>query len=288
MPRADEIYTSGPETLIAESSVIVAGPVLNLVKQITETHAPSGTPLRWEIHGEIERPETLKGDRPPSAIRFTRVEQPVFLDQQPQPPWMSDYLLWQPGDEAVIFFQPAGLQVFPSGGGERDLVALVRLVVAIQAMSKPEQRSAAWMAILNSDSSTAQAKEAAMRSLVAMRVPFDELLPTFQRVLASSERQVRGFAFGLVVFGITHQLWSEPARPAALLCRKLQAETDDNSVANYLASFSALLNFASEDDFVVARRPLREQLRRCVVEKCDHSAGETAQTCSQILGRFPQ
>jgi hypothetical protein len=51
--RADEIYRTGPETLIARSSSIVAGPVSQYSRKI-ESESQGGAesiPLKWVISG---------------------------------------------------------------------------------------------------------------------------------------------------------------------------------------------------------------------------------------------
>lgn len=288
MQRADDIYTSGPETLIAESKVIVAGPVANFAKNVTQTDAASGTPLRWEIRGEIERPETLKGDRPPAPIHFTRAEQAVFMEQQPEPPrWASDYLIWEPADRAVIFFLPGGMEVYPSGSGERDLVSMVRKIIGIQALGQPEERFHAWSQALTSATMEAQ-KHAALRFLASSSAPWSELQPIFQRVMRRSDAQLRSFAFGLIAYHIRQARWPDPRRPAAFLCEQLQAETDPHLTRNYVAVFSLLVSFARQGGFTVERYPLAELLRACLAQKCKQSSGETADICRELLARFPQ
>lgn len=289
MQRAEDIFTSGPETLVAQSEVIATGPVVNFEKKVIETHAPSGTPLRWRINGEIVQPEIVKGTRSPSPIFFSRTEQAVFLDQQPEPPrWASDYLLWEPGDRAVIFFLPGEMQVFPSGEGQRDLAAAVRRIVAIQTLDNPEDRLAAWARLANSNSATMLEKQAALRSLVALRAPFSKLSPLFQHVLGSPSGQMRSFAFALVVFGISHQRWSDLSGPTELLCQHLQAETDVDSVYDYIASFGSLLSFANQHLSAGERLSMMDHVRACLSQKCDRSSGRAVQACREILSRFPQ
>jgi len=47
MPRVDDMYISGPETLIARSAAIVFGPVSGLTNHVLQIEPRSKTPLQW-------------------------------------------------------------------------------------------------------------------------------------------------------------------------------------------------------------------------------------------------
>lgn len=282
MQRADEIYTSGLETLVAESKAIAAGPVADYSKQITEAHTPSDTPLRWKIHGQIDKPEVLKGEPPPSPIRFTRTEQAVFLDQQPAPPpWASDYLTWQQDDKAIVFFTSGGPQVYPSGSGERDLTSLVRRIVQIQSMPTAQDRYNGWRDFLQTQTVPA-AKETALRSIVALQVSWPELEKPFRFAMADRQTQIRTFAFGLLSYAVTHARHPDTDSIEAFLCDELMAESETSVVSGDLASFERLLRFENHPEGVSRY----QRLRACLEHRCSQSDPALHQSCQEILARF--
>lgn len=285
MHGADEIFTSGPENLVAQSKVIVTGPVVNFSKRVLQSDRASGTPLHWEISGEVRQSQVLKGDPPPLPIRFTRAEQALFLDQPETSYWEGDYLEWQTADHALIFFTGAGtskeMRVYPSGSGERDLASLVRRVAAIQSIGDAAKRFEAWRTALKS-SSAAVEKQAVLRSLMSFRKPWNEILPVLRQEMASSATETRGFVFGLVAYGIRHDYWPDANAPTEFICEHLERETNQNLTVRYLDTFGLLLNFAGQGD----RKALRERLDVCLREKCRAESKETAEACRDLRARY--
>jgi len=289
MHRADEIYTSGPETLIAQSNSIVAGPVTKFSRKTLQSAAPSGTPLRWEIAGDIVRPHVLKGDPPPLPLHFTRREQAAFLDRQDAAAWETDFLEWQDGDQAVVFLHGAGktaaLRVYPSGAGERDLAAIVKRIAAIQAIADPSARFEAWRNELKS-APTAAEKRAALRSLAGMNKPWSDLSVTLGEEMTLAAPAMRTFVFGLVAYGIAHSRWTDASAPAGFLCARLEHETDWDVLSQEIATCGLLLAFANEEGHREERQPLTDQLRRCLSRRCQDGNQEAAEACKEVLARY--
>jgi hypothetical protein len=289
MPRVDDMYISGPETLIARSTTIVTGPVSGFSKRILETEPRSNTPLRWEISGEVARPVALKGMLPPPPINFVRVEEAVFLMRDNPPPWETNYLLWQPGDHVVIFFddsRPPKMRVFPSGTGDRDLAGLVGRIAALQSIPEPARRFAGWRDELTAGP-TAEDKKAAVRVLLGFNRPWNEIAPLFRQTVATADPNLRGFVFGSVANAITRQRWPDAAGPAEFLCEVLAHETSADTVAQYLGAFAPLLGFAGDEDYRAERRGLRERLR-AGLRRCEAGGGEAGAACRALLERTPE
>src|SRR5262249_27938607 len=187
-PRADAIYRMGPETLTAEASAIVTGPVARYAKQVTQQTqpGPDGVPLQWVVTGQVERPQVLKAPAPPAPLSFPRAERAMFM-----PPdgsalhWEATYGDLAAGDQVVLFFgdgDPKRIRrVVPSGNGERDLASLVREVVAIQAAAPAEQVKR-WLAYVNNAPSE-EGRKAALRSLIVIPVDWDKLEPAVDKLL---------------------------------------------------------------------------------------------------------
>jgi hypothetical protein len=289
MPRADEIFTSGPETVIAQSNSIVAGPVTNFSRRTLQSDAPSGTPLHWEIAGDIVHPLVLKGDPPALPLHFTRHEQAAFLDRQDAASWETDFLEWQDGDQAVVFLQGAGktaaLRVYPSGSGERDLAAIVKRIAAIQAIADPSARFGAWQNAIKS-APTATERRAALRSLTAMNKPWSDLSATFGDETTFAAPAMRTFVFGLVAYGIMHSRWTDAGAPAGFLCERLERETDRDVLLQEIAMCGTLLAFATEQGYREERQPLTDQLRRCLSRRCQDGNQEATEACKEVLASY--
>ena len=58
---ADQIYRLGPESLVKESQVIVAGKITRYSKVVTSTSQGEPIPLIWTASGQIEQPVVIKG-----------------------------------------------------------------------------------------------------------------------------------------------------------------------------------------------------------------------------------
>jgi len=287
MHRADEIYTAGLETMITQSKVIVTGPVANFSKHVLQSHTPSGTPLRWEIQGEVREAQILKGDPPQLPIRFTRLENSTLLDQPETSPWESDYLQWQIGDRALIFFTGSDpskeMRVYPSGSGERDLASQVGRIIAIESISDPAKRFEAWRNALTSAHAMAE-KHAALRSLMAFKKPWSEMQPIFRRGMGDAGTRL--FIFGLVAYGIVHEQWANLNDPAGFLCESIANETNDDLTVGYLGAFGLLLNFATEDAHREERKSLRDRLDFCLQQTCLARSKKTVEACKDLRARY--
>ena len=288
MPDLDDMYTFGPETLIARSTTIVTGPVSGFSQRILLTEPRSDTPLRWEISGEVARPVALKGMLPPPPIHFVRIEQAVFL-MHDNPPWENDYLLWHPGDHVVIFFENRTrpeIRVFPSGTGDRDFAALVGRIASVQSIPEPARRFAGWRDELLTGP-MAEDKKAAVRALLAFNRPWNEIAPLFrQAIAAAADPFLRAFVFGAVAYAITRQRWPDPAGPAEFLSEVLTRETDTEAAVQYVGVLGPLLGFANEEDHRQERSALRERLR-AALRRCEAGGGEAGAECRDLLERTP-
>jgi hypothetical protein len=267
MNQVDAIYNSGMETAIAQARAIVTGPVTGFAKHILQSDAASGTPLRWEVQGEIREARALKGEAPPAPIRFTRAEQALFIPQPEMTQWEADYLQFQTGDRAVVYITGIGvssaMRVYPSGSDERDLAAQVSRIAAIQSIQDPAARFEAWRNDLGSVSSMEE-RQAVLRALVSFRKPWSEMLPVLEQAMAPPNITMRSFVFGLIGYGIRQEIWPGVIEPAAFLCGRLQSETSRDLTLRYQGVLRMLLNFAGEQDHKEDRKSLRDLLDHCL------------------------
>ena len=272
--RADEIYRTGPEVLTAQSSTILTGPVSSYSKQVLTTSQPAGpdaVPLTWVVHGRLENPGVLKGAAR-GPVSFSRNEHSVFIPaDRNQEAWEKQYGDLGPDDQVVLFLSgdPKSPQIkaLPSGMGERDLAAIVRDFVAIQAM-EPQAKEAAWLAYLER-SHTDEGRQAALRSLLRAKIDWNRLGPALNRFSANPARSeaMRGYAFGIVVFGLTEGLWTRSDKAAGqYLCRQFESASadDEDLLLDYLLKFKTLLQYTSEEAHKSARAPLRTTIGECL------------------------
>ncbi len=291
MGRADDIFTQGPETLIAQTAAIIAGPVSNFSKRVTERSpdTPSGVPLRWVITGDLINPQFLKGEPTRNAVHFTRSEQAMFVPRpDPLPVWEQNIGEWQEGDSAVVFLArsnpPEIIKVLPSGAGDRDLISLVKEIGSIQSSDKPApEKWQVYLLTANGD----EKKKIALRSLVDGQISWDQLAPLLQKVMTTADTNLRLFTFGLIGYQVTHDKWSGGRSVVDFLCRQLERETDADVTAQYLSHFELMLRFASDEDFRIQRKELRERLRSCLEARCGKLPGGAAGDCADILTRYP-
>jgi hypothetical protein len=271
MTRFDEMFTTGPETLVAQAHAIVTGPVSGYSKEVKEQSQGSAPiPVRWVISGQLEHPETLKGDAPKNSLRFSCEEQSPFLPpREPVPTWQGEYSQWRADDKAVAFLgQKPGeiLLVLPSGTGQRDLISLVRLIVSIHARSESAQVAAWQRHLLNGAASGAESKRIALRSLMKLTRNWSDVASTLQEVMSEKDADLRRYAYGIVAYEIVHDKWSDAAEPAQFLCMQLAKETNAEIVESHRQYIDLVLRFANEEDFRERRKALRDQLRSCLKE----------------------
>jgi hypothetical protein len=207
--------------------------------------------MTWVVKGRLESPRALKGTvRAP--VTFSRKEHSVFVPaDQNREEWEEQYGNLGPDDQAVVFAsgdpQSPRILVVPSGSGDRDLASLVSDVVSIQAMELPAQVDG-WLGYLVQTGSD-KGREAALRSLLRAQAGWDRLAPVLARFSASSALSdaMRGYTFGIVVWGLTQGLWTgSETGVAEYLCRQFSAAPadDEDLILDYLLKFKTLLSFA--------------------------------------------
>lgn len=265
--RAEEIYTAGPETLTASVAQILAGPIAEFSKRILSASEPAGPdaiPLKWVVKGRVESPKALKGAEQ-GPIAFTRAENSIFIsDEIDVPSWELGYGDLQQSGQVVLFVggDPANpvIQAIPSGAGESDLASLVRDIVAIQA--NPDAEQDAWLSYV-SLARQDHGREAALRSLVRLKANWKRTQPVLEMLMAnpSLSQPLRGFVFGIVVFGLTSRAWDRDQLPVAdFLCRQFDSARTPELSLRYVLSLKLALNFAMEEATRAARAPVRERI----------------------------
>lgn len=274
MNRVDEMFTTGPETLVARSRAIVAGSVSSYSKEVKEqSQGAAPIPIRWVISGRLERPETLKGNPPGTSLQISREERSPFLPApEPKPAWQAAYDPWQPDDKAVAFLGNAPgeiLLVLPSGTGERDLISLVRLIVKIPATASSERdQAAAWQShLLSGEASSAESKRVALRSLMRLTRNWNDVASTWDAVMRKADANLRRYAYGIVAYGIVHENWSDAIKPAEFLCTLLLKETDTEIAEDYLQYLDLVQRFAANEKSGGQRKALGDQIRGCLQKR---------------------
>jgi hypothetical protein len=295
--RADAIYTEGPETLTARATQIVAGPVFAYSKQVlstSEPRGPSAIPLKWIAAGRVDNPLPLKG-RATGPFSFTREEGSVLIaDTLDMPSWELEYGEVRPSGQVVLFFgsDPAKpvLGAVANAEGELDLASLVRDIVAIQS-SPPDAQVDRWLAYIET-ARTNNGREAALRSLVRMDADWKRMRPALERLLAKSSlnEQIRGFTFGIVVFGLSHQKWAQnQVSVADFLGEQFELARAPKLALQYILSLKLALRFAMEE----ASSEEREPVRKRIVDSLKRSepvvsrAPELAEQYRQIRAAYP-
>jgi hypothetical protein len=269
--RADQIFRTGPETLVAASSSIVAGPISHYSKEILKSTEsdPDSLPVEWKVTGEIDAPRTLKGTPRPSPLRFSRIER-SFLSatRSPAPYWAQPYGELSSSGGVVLFYSSEdgdAAEVLPSGAGELDLAALVKDIVSIQSIAEPKRQIDRWLAYLGGGHGDTAAR-VALRSLAHLSVEWPQLEPAIKKILSGPNvsRDTRDYAFAFSVFRLSHDAWQKEAPTAVeFLCSSFQAQKDPKSQLRYLDSLSLLFDYYSRQPIVESRRPLRQRVENC-------------------------
>jgi hypothetical protein len=263
---ADIIYRAGPETQIAAAAAVVAGPVSDYSKRVTEATEPvaDAIELRWVASGRVASPQVLKGKLAPAPLTFNRVEASMLVDPEPsQLPWEAAYGDVTPGGRVVLFLEkvepPTVARAVPSGGGEQDLVGLVKDVVAIHAIASAGDRQKQWLAYLNS-SPTDEGRKAAWRTLVAEPIAWPDLEPIVGPFLKNPARSpgARAFAFGILAWAVTQGKWQDHHTAVAdALAKALIAEPDAGVAIQHLLALGQIVSYCAADEFRDQRKPLR-------------------------------
>lgn len=271
--RVDQIYRTGPETLVAEAPGIVAGTVTEYSRRVLSMSEPEsdGFPLKWVAGGQLGRPQVLKGPAAPAPLHFSRSEQSLFVPGDNSAlHWERAYGELRPNEPAVMFLgggaQMTVLRVVPSGVGEQDLIGLVKDIVQIQAHRQPEERAQRWSQYLHT-SPTDEGRKAALRSLVNAPVAWAKLDPQMERLLTNSQysSNIRAYVFGIVAFGVVEGKWGDGwERAVALLCRVFSAEREADQAVRYMQHLKLLLAYSNDEAARGARQTLRRQLLDCL------------------------
>jgi hypothetical protein len=268
----DETYMQGPETLSARASAILCGSIAGCDKQIVSTSKPPGPdaiPLKWMVKGRVDDPVALKGSVL-GAVSFSRMEQSPFLPgERERERWELEYGDLDARGRVILFFSDertrAISKAIPSGAGERDLIALVRDVVAIQARPAAEAQTAWLSYLLNARFD--QGKKAALRTLVRERTPWQQLQPVIERLMGDAKLStpMREFAFGIVVIGLRRDRWqSDPMSVVDFLCRQFGVEADRELLLLYILQLKLLLHYASQEAERAAWAPALKRTADCL------------------------
>jgi hypothetical protein len=271
--RADEIFKTGPETLIAQASTILAGPISNYSKHVVLLSQPEseGVALKWVISGQLENPRVLKGQAPPGAIKFSRSEQSMFLPKDPSTAdWEAVYGELALNDQVVLFLADTSsesiLKVLPSGDGERDLVTLINDIVSLQIIDNLEQRKRQWLFYLG-HARHDEGRRAALRTLIHTPVEWTALEPILEQLMVNPQvgHNMRTFVFGIVTFAVTEEQWGA-SHPQAVnfLCRLFLAEQDTNFTLQYILSIKKVLRYSYDETAHSMRKPVGQQLLDCL------------------------
>jgi hypothetical protein len=267
--RADVVFRTGPEYLVAASRMIITGPVSGYTKDVRKYSGPGpdGYPLEWIASGRIDQSTFLKGNATPGSISFSRSERSVFTPEYSETPvWEQDFGEISPAGQVVVFLSgensPESSFVLPSGSQEQDLVALVKGIVAIQAIPDPTQQRQAWLQFLTNARSD-EARRVALRSLVHGGAGWNEIAPSLKTLFShpNLSRNMKVFAFGLVTFYVTEGRWAKDSNAAIdLLCQAFAVGGDPKLEIQYLQGFKTILNYTAEEPAVESRKPLHRKI----------------------------
>lgn len=293
--RAEEIFIKGPETLVARSTTIVAGPVSNFSKQVLSTSEPPGPdamPLKWVIAGHLDNPTVLKGSAP-GSVSFSFQEQSLLLPPaRDREPWEDDYGEFQSGDR-VVLFGGAGkfpTTVLPSGSGDRDLISLVRDIVAIQEGKKGEPNEA-WLSYLN-DAPLEEGRKAALRTLVQEHIEWNRLAPRLDGLFLnrSFSDAMRSFSFAILVYGLTRDDWkADQASIADFLARQFESEGKPKLLLQYILSLKLVLKYSTGKDDKISGELVTKRITACLKKKEQSVSGipEMVEQYRQIRSTYP-
>ena len=295
--RADEIYTAGPEMLTARATRIVAGPVSAYSKEVLSTSEPPGPnaiPLKWIASGRVDSPVQLKGPAT-GPVSFNREEGSVLIaDTLDMPSWEQGYGDVRLSGQVVVFLssdpEEMPLATIPSAEGELDLASLVRDIADIQS-SPADAQANRWLEYVET-APTANGREAALRSLVQMDAEWKRMRPTLERLLAnpSLNGQVRGFAFSIVVFGLTHEKWAhDQVSVADFLGGQFELARAPRVALQYILSLKLAVQYTMEEAAREAREPVRKRIIDALKrsEREQSRAPEVAEQYRQIRAAYP-
>lgn len=213
--QAAAIFSQGPETLVAASRAIAAGPPTHVVKQVQQaTTGSEAVPVEWTISGEIANPAWLKGAPAPGAaapLPFVRRERAVFAMPDPATPdWELELGSVEHAAAVVLLYAAAQgpARILPSPAAGPDVVQLVSDLARIQAIDDEAARLRAWSEYATS-APWVEGRKAALRSLAGSRASWPMVQPTWLKVLhtPSAPPEARIFAFLLLAHLAAEQRW---------------------------------------------------------------------------------
>lgn len=271
--QADEIFKTGTETLIEQSSNILVGPVSNYQKDVVLLSQPEseGVELKWIISGQLENSRALKGRTPSWAIKFSKAEQSIILPRDlSTAEWEDAYGELSPKDLAVIFFDHTSpdkiLKVLPSDNGERDLVTLVSDIVPIQANNDSVQRTQQWLTYLK-HTRLDEGRKAALRTLIQVPVKWADLEHVIEHLILDPQvgNAMKVFIFGIVTFAVTENMWEvDNPKPVNFLCQMFSTEKNTNLTLQYLLNIKKVLSYSYDETTSSMSKPAGQQILVCL------------------------
>ncbi len=295
--KADQIYSTGPEAMVARSWSVLAGRLSRYSRQIVSSSEPPGPdaiPLKWIVTGTVVDPVALKGAAT-GPVAISRPEQsPILPNPGNVEDWEQAYGDLQDGGTVVVFLggdsaHPAVIKAIPSGSGERDLATLVKDIVSIQSEADKQLRIAAWVAYFDR-ARLDEGRKAALRSLLNERADWQTVASALERVNSSLKEPMRTYAFGFVAFGITEGYWTaQQAAAVDFLCRWFESEGSPNVLLQDIMTLKLVLRYTAEEGARAARERLRirvvDSLRR--MESRASANPELAEQYRQIRAAYP-
>jgi hypothetical protein len=293
---ADQVYQSGPESLALSSWSIVAGPVSSYTRQVTtSSQGTEPIPLTWSISGRVDQPQVLKGAPVSPGLSFLRPERSIIVPPDPAvPAWQRDYENLDSNDLVVLFFEGDRAQPkitpLPSGKGSRDLVSLIREIVPIQAIQKPDERTDAWLKYLAATGSN-EGRKVALRSLLGLQAPWPKLAPPLEFLMGGArvDADMRAYIFGCVTFAVMKEKFGPQQLDATeFLGRQLIAEGNPQITLQYVLNLKLLLRFTSEASQAATRAPLQARIADALKRRAARGlTPEVSEQYKQIQAAYP-
>jgi hypothetical protein len=269
--RADAIFQTGLDDLVSQSAAILVGPISRYEKIIRSQTPVAGSteiiPLKWEVRGELNQFEILKGEASSKPIPVARTEQSIMLMPDPSTPfWEADLGAIAANGRIVLFFDTEQainpFKVLPGGEGDMAIVDVIRSIINIQGIEELDQQLQAWSRYLFS-ASNELGRQIAVRNLVNSEMKWEQLKDILLSVFDESKTssQLRLYTFGNIIFDIkeAHRAGMVDQQ-VEFLGQIFQRASDQQNVVLYLEQFGALLDYTYDEDFLEQRRPLRDRI----------------------------
>ncbi len=291
---ADDIFRTGPETLAAQTPVVVVGRAAQLGIEVEKAmQGESATPLAWTVRGVIDSGRTLKGKLRNQVIEFARRETSPFAAYEPPVPyWLADYGNLREGGDVVVFVssaEPLAVSlVVPSGSGEQNLVALVAQASRIAALEGEESKRAAQLRWLHSAKTDAE-RRAALRSLVQARIEWNVLSAQLINLWSAWASTLREFMVGLIGYAIKEGVWpAGDTRPTQFMCRAFLQEQSPERQPIAMLPLKTLLTWTDEDGQQDGRTEIRDAVVDCLRQRrtAGPLGGQLQQQYEQLDPKF--